>query len=106
MSIELWLKFASKKVSIYTQESSYPSSSTTSFYKSGLSEPGSTSYYQDSNGYEVNYHEQLMDEYRRHSENSATINEQMATIRIEREEGVNNVSLDSSTECKLESSIT
>ncbi|XP_014497113.1 E3 ubiquitin ligase BIG BROTHER isoform X2 [Vigna radiata var. radiata] len=83
----------------HAQESSYPSSSTTSFDKSGLSEPGSTSYYQDSNGYEVNYHEQLMDEYRRHSENSATINEQMATIRIEREEGVNNVSLDSSTEC-------
>ncbi|XP_017424268.1 E3 ubiquitin-protein ligase BIG BROTHER isoform X2 [Vigna angularis] len=82
----------------HAQESSYPSSSTTSFYKSGLSEPGSTSYYQDSNGYEVNYHEQLMDEYRRHSEKSATINEQMATVRIERE-GVNNVTLDSSTEC-------
>ncbi|XP_047153717.1 E3 ubiquitin-protein ligase BIG BROTHER-like isoform X2 [Vigna umbellata] len=82
----------------HAQESSYPSSSTTSFYKSGLSEPGSTSYYQDSNGYEVNYHEQLMDEYRRHSEKSATINEQMTTVRIERE-GVNNVTLDSSTEC-------
>jgi len=100
------LKVASKKVSIHTQESSYPSSSTTSFYKSGLFEPDGTSYHQDSNGYEVNYHEQLMDEYRRHSENSATINEQMATERIEREEGVNSVTLDSSTECKLQSFIT
>ncbi|KAL9322919.1 hypothetical protein ACSQ67_010972 [Phaseolus vulgaris] len=81
------------------QESLYPSSSTTNFYKSGLSEPGSTSYYQDSNGYEVNYYEQLVDEYRRHSENSATINEQMTTVCIEREEGVNNVTLDSSIEC-------
>ncbi|KAK7335802.1 hypothetical protein VNO80_27856 [Phaseolus coccineus] len=82
-----------------TQESLYPSSSTTNFYKSGQSEPGSTSYYQDSNGYEVNYYEQLMDEYRRHSENSAAINEQMTTVCIEREEGVNNVTLDSSVEC-------
>jgi len=100
------LKVASKKCfHIYIQESLYPSSSTTNFYKSGLSEPGSTSYYQDSNGYEVNYYEQLVDEYRRHSENSATINEQMTTVCIEREEGVNNVTLDSSIECMLPSFI-
>ncbi|TKY48371.1 E3 ubiquitin ligase BIG BROTHER [Spatholobus suberectus] len=81
----------------HAQESSYPS--TTSFYKSVLSGPGSTSCYRDSHGNEVNHHEQLMDEYRRPSENSATINEQMSTVRIEREEGVNNATRDSSIEC-------
>ncbi|KAL5152337.1 E3 ubiquitin ligase BIG BROTHER [Glycine soja] len=35
----------------HAQENSYPL--TTNFYKSGLSEPESTSYYQDSHGYEV-----------------------------------------------------
>ncbi|CAJ1955630.1 unnamed protein product [Sphenostylis stenocarpa] len=82
----------------HAQESAYPSGSTTNFYKPGLSEPASTLYCQDSNGYEVNYHERLIDEYRRPSENSATINEQMATVCIERE-GVNNSTLDSSIEC-------
>ncbi|KAG2371274.1 E3 ubiquitin ligase BIG [Vigna angularis] len=85
---------------------SYPYSTAGSFieYVEGLTYEhvnfifSGASHAQDSNGYEVNYHEQLMDEYRRHSEKSATINEQMATVRIERE-GVNNVTLDSSTEC-------
>ncbi|XP_029128602.1 E3 ubiquitin-protein ligase BIG BROTHER [Cajanus cajan] len=79
------------------KESSCPS--TTSFYKSGLSETESTSYHRDSHGYEVNHHEPLTGEYRRPSENSPTINEEMATVRIEREEEVNNATRDSSIEC-------
>lgn len=84
--------------SIYIQENSYPS--TTNIYKSGLSEPESTSYYRDSHGYEVNHHEPLMDEYIRPSEDSATINEHMPTVCIERE-GVNNGTRESSIECML-----
>jgi len=64
-----WKLQVKKFPSIYIQENSYPL--TTNFYKSGLSEPESTSYYQDSHGYEVNHHEPLMDEYIRPSEVSA-----------------------------------
>ncbi|KAK7325038.1 hypothetical protein VNO77_29074 [Canavalia gladiata] len=81
----------------HAQESSYPS--TTSLYKSGLSEPETTSYYRDSHGYEVNHHETSTDEYRRPSENSAIINEQMTAVHIEGEEGVNNSTQDNSIEC-------
>ncbi|RDY01495.1 E3 ubiquitin ligase BIG BROTHER, partial [Mucuna pruriens] len=73
----------------HAQESSYPS--TTSFYKSGLSEREIISYYRDSHGYGVNHHQPSMDEYRRPSENSATTNEHMpSVIRIVAEEEVIN----------------
>ncbi|KAG4944044.1 hypothetical protein JHK85_048690 [Glycine max] len=56
--------------------SSYPSKS--SFYKFGLSEPENTSHYRYGHDYEVNHHEPVVDEYRRPSENSLTINEKSA----------------------------
>ncbi|KAG4933865.1 hypothetical protein JHK87_047867 [Glycine soja] len=57
-------------------QSSYPSKS--SFYKFGLSEPENTSHYRYGHDYEVNHHEPVVDEYRRPSENSLTINEKSA----------------------------
>ena len=88
-----------KKLHLSMQESSYPSN--TSFNKSGLLEPETTSYYHYSHGYEVNYHEPLTDEYRRPSENSFTMNEQMETVSIEGEEGINNATRENSIECML-----
>lgn len=81
------------------QESSYPSNS--SFYKFGLSEPENNSYYRYSHGYEVNHHEPLVDEYRRPSENSLTINEQSAAVSTEWVEGGNTGTRDNSIECKF-----
>ncbi|RYR23010.1 hypothetical protein Ahy_B03g068285 [Arachis hypogaea] len=82
----------------HAQESSYPS--TTSFYKFGLSEPDSTSYYRYNHGYDVNHHhEPLVDEYRRPLENSTTVNEHTAAVHTEWGEGVNNTTRDNSIEC-------
>ncbi|XLR55822.1 hypothetical protein S83_006494, partial [Arachis hypogaea] len=82
----------------HAQESSYPS--TTSFYKFGLSEPDSTSYYRYNHGYDVNHHhEPLVDEYRRPLENSTTVNEHTAAVNTEWGEGVNNTTRDNSIEC-------
>ncbi|KAH1224764.1 E3 ubiquitin ligase BIG BROTHER [Glycine soja] len=81
----------------HAQESSYPSNS--SFYKFGLSEPENNSYYRYSHGYEVNHHEPLVDEYRRPSENSLTINEQSPAVSTEWVEGGNTDTQDNSIEC-------
>lgn len=82
------------------QESSYPSNST--FYKFGLSEPENASYYRYNHGYDdVNHHEPLVDEYRRPSENSSTINEQTAAVSTEWGEGGNTGTRDNSIECTL-----
>ncbi|KAH1220283.1 E3 ubiquitin ligase BIG BROTHER [Glycine max] len=81
----------------HAQESSYPSNS--SFYKFGISEPVNTSYYRYGHGYEVNHHEPLVDEYRRPSENSLTINEQSAAVSTEWVEGGNTGTRDNSIEC-------
>lgn len=79
------------------QESSYPSNST--YYKFGPSDPENTSYYRYNHGYEVNHHEQLVDEYRRPSENSSTINEQTAAVSTEWGEGGNTDTQENSIEC-------
>ncbi|KAF7824250.1 E3 ubiquitin-protein ligase BIG BROTHER-like [Senna tora] len=71
----------------HAQESFYPS--TTSFYKFGLSEHDSTSYYRESHGYEANHHEPQIDEYRRPAENSSTISDQTATASMEWGEAYN-----------------
>ncbi|MED6183001.1 hypothetical protein PIB30_033908 [Stylosanthes scabra] len=82
----------------HAQESSYPS--TTNFYKFGLSEPDSTSYYRYNHGYDENHHhEPLVDEYRRPAENSTAVNEHTAAVNTEWGEGVNNTTRDNSIEC-------
>ncbi|KAI4334583.1 hypothetical protein L6164_019255 [Bauhinia variegata] len=79
----------------HAQDSFYPS---TSVYKFGLSEPDSTPYYHYSHPYELNHQESNMDDHRRPSENSSTINEQMAAVSTEWE-GVNVTTQDNPIEC-------
>lgn len=71
----------------------------TSYYKFGLSDPGSTSYYDVVHAYEVNEHDPS-DEYRRPLENSPTMtNDQTAAANSEWA-GHNVSSLDNPVECK------
>ncbi|KAK9273423.1 hypothetical protein L1049_018233 [Liquidambar formosana] len=53
----------------------YPSMNT-SLYKFGISEPGSTSYYDYFHAYEVSNHAPRIDEYRRPPENSSTMTDE------------------------------
>ncbi|KAF3443683.1 hypothetical protein FNV43_RR13373 [Rhamnella rubrinervis] len=72
-----------------------------SFYKFGLSEPGSTLYYDVVNVYEVNDHEPRSDEYRRRLENSPRmINEETATANL-KWAGNNTNNLDIPVECMV-----
>ncbi|KAG4931106.1 hypothetical protein JHK82_048192 [Glycine max] len=80
-------------------ESSYPSKS--SFYKFGLSEPENTSHYRYGHDYEVNHHEPVVDEYRRPSENSLTINEKSAAVSTKWVKGGNTNTRDNYIECKF-----
>ena len=83
------------------QESVYPSTHT-SFYKFGLSDYGSNSYYDYGHPYEVNYHEPRNDEYRRPSENtSRSNNEQTAAVTAVPERNMNTTTRESPIECKL-----
>ncbi|KAJ4724244.1 E3 ubiquitin ligase BIG BROTHER-like protein [Melia azedarach] len=83
----------------HVQESVYPSMNT-SFYKFGLSESGSNSYYDYSHPYDINYHEPRNDEYRRPSDNSSrSNNEQNAPVNTVRERNSNTTTRDSSVEC-------
>lgn len=73
----------------------------TNFYKFGLSEPGSTSYCDYAHPYEVNYHEPRIDESRRPSENSSTMNsEEAVAVDTVRERNTNTTSHVNSVECK------
>ncbi|TXG73242.1 hypothetical protein EZV62_001821 [Acer yangbiense] len=83
----------------HVQESAYPSMNT-SFYKFGLSESGNTSYYDYGHPYEVNYHEPRVDENRRPSDNSSTMNnEQTASVNTVRERNTNTTTHENSVEC-------
>ncbi|KAK0603610.1 hypothetical protein LWI29_006785 [Acer saccharum] len=83
----------------HVQESAYPSMNT-SFYKFGLSESGNTSYYDYGHPYEVNYHEPRVDENRRPSDNSSTMNnEQTASVNTVRERNTNTTTRENSVEC-------
>ncbi|CAL0329170.1 unnamed protein product [Lupinus luteus] len=68
----------------HAQESSYPS--TSSFYKFGQ-------------GYDVNHHESLVNEYKRPLENSPSTNEQISAASTQWEECVNTDTQDNAIEC-------
>lgn len=72
----------------------------TSFYKFGLSEPGSTSYYDVVNAYEVNDHDPISDEYRRPLENSPTMTDDQTAAANSEWAGNNTNNLDNPVECK------
>ena len=72
----------------------------TSFYKFGLSEPGSTSYYDVVNAYEVNDHDPRSDEYRRPLENSPTMTNDQTAAPNSEWAGNNTNNLDNPVECK------
>ncbi|KAF4382903.1 hypothetical protein CsatB_029405 [Cannabis sativa] len=83
----------------HAQESIYPSPST-SFYKFGLSEPGSGFYYGVGNAYEVHDYDHRNDEYRRPSENSSTVTNEHTAAANSGWEGNNNVNRrDNPVEC-------
>ncbi|KAK9022019.1 hypothetical protein V6N11_002317 [Hibiscus sabdariffa] len=85
----------------HVQESVYPSM-TSSFYKFGLSDSGSISYYDHDTdpSYEVNNNELCIDEYRRASENSSSMsNQQTAAMYVERERNTNANSRENSVYC-------
>lgn len=83
----------------HAQESVYPSMNT-SFYKFGLSEPGTTSYYDHGLAYAVNDHEPRIDEHRRPFENNSTmVNEQTATVHTEWEGNASTTMHDNPIEC-------
>lgn len=83
----------------HVQESVYPSTNT-SFYKFGLSDYGSNSYYDYGHPYEVNYHDPRNDEYRRPSENtSRSNNEQTAAVNAVPERNTNTTTRESPIEC-------
>ncbi|XP_052185889.1 E3 ubiquitin-protein ligase BIG BROTHER-like [Diospyros lotus] len=76
---------------LHVQESTYPSMHS-SFYKFGLSEPGSVSYYDHSHDCVFNDHAPAMDEYDGHFETSVPMTtEQTAHVRTQLEEnsGIN-----------------
>lgn len=81
------------------QESWYPSNSACYNFGPSVPENTTTSYYCYNHGYEVNHHEPLVDEYRRPSENSSTINEQTAAVSTEWGEGGNTDTRENSIEC-------
>lgn len=72
------------------QESPYASSMNTSLYKFGLSETGSTSYYDYDQAYVVNDHIPGISEYRRTPENSSAITtDQIPTVNTQCEGNTN-----------------
>ncbi|XP_044506657.1 E3 ubiquitin-protein ligase BIG BROTHER-like [Mangifera indica] len=81
----------------HVQESVYPSMNT-NLYKFGLSESGSTSYFNYGHPYEVNYHESQIDDYRRPSENTMN-NEQNAAVNTGRERNRNTTTRENPIEC-------
>ncbi|XVF69660.1 hypothetical protein PTKIN_Ptkin11bG0099500 [Pterospermum kingtungense] len=83
----------------HVQDSVYPSMAT-SFCKFGLSDSGSISYYDHGHTYEMSNHELFVDEYRRASENSSSINnDQTATMNMEWEGNVNTTSRENPVDC-------
>ncbi|KAM6596735.1 hypothetical protein CsatA_007259 [Cannabis sativa] len=83
----------------HAQESIYPPPST-SFYKFGLSEPGSGFYYGVGNAYEVHDYDHRNDEYRRPSENSSTVTNEHTAAANSGWEGNTNVNRrDNPVEC-------
>ncbi|XP_019454117.1 PREDICTED: E3 ubiquitin ligase BIG BROTHER-like [Lupinus angustifolius] len=81
----------------HAQESSYPSAS--SFYKFGLSEVDSNSYYRYSHGDDLSHHQSPVDDYRRPLGNSPVVSEQTTTASTEWGESVNTDTRDNSIEC-------
>ena len=77
----------------------YPSMNA-SYYKFGMSQPGST-YYDISPAYEIHDHSQRIDDFRRPFENSSTvINGQTATVNTEWEVNEDTTTHDDPVECK------
>lgn len=72
----------------------------TSFYKFGLSEPGSTSYYDFGHVYEVHDHDLRSEEYRRPMENSPTMTNNQTAAPNSEWEGNNSNTVDIPVECK------
>lgn len=85
------------------QESPYASSMNTSLYKFGLSETGSTSYYDYDQAYVVNDHVPGISEYRRTPENSSAITtDQIPTVNTQCEGNTNTTTTHATpVECKF-----
>ncbi|XVE78870.1 hypothetical protein DITRI_Ditri14bG0012900 [Diplodiscus trichospermus] len=83
----------------HVQESVYPSM-TTNFYKFGSSDSGNISYYDQGHSYEVSNQELCIDEYRRASENSSSINnEHTVAMNMEWEGNTNTTSREIPIDC-------